>query len=115
MELFASSLDGDGLPVISLRSDPCSAPEDEITCQAADDVHIYRHSLPAGTYYAAVAATAQEIVALLGLQPHPEGGHFREIFRDAPAGGGRGAITSIYYLLAAGEVSAWHRVDAVDP
>ncbi|MFO0995791.1 MAG: cupin domain-containing protein [Alphaproteobacteria bacterium] len=53
-----------------------------------------------------------DIVRRLGLAPHPEGGHFRETYRHRPAGGGRGAKTAIYYLLAAGEVSRWHRVDA---
>lgn len=56
--------------------------------------------------------TAAEIIALLGLQPHPEGGHFRETFREAGEGGARGASTAIYFLLAAGERSHWHRVDA---
>ncbi|QTL05858.1 cupin domain-containing protein [Aquabacter sp. L1I39] len=56
--------------------------------------------------------TAAEIIALLDLQPHPEGGHFRETFREAGEGGGRGASTAIYFLLAAGERSHWHRVDA---
>ena len=52
-----------------------------------------------------------EIVRLLDLRPHPEGGFYRQTFRDAPAeGGGRGASTAIYYLLREGEVSAWHRV-----
>lgn len=57
---------------------------------------------------------AAEIIARLGLQPHPEGGHFRETFRDAGAGGGRGASTAIYFLLRAGERSHWHRVDAAE-
>lgn len=57
--------------------------------------------------------TADEAIALLKLQPHPEGGHYRETFRDA-AGGGRGASTAIYYLLKAGEQSHWHRVDAAE-
>ena len=56
--------------------------------------------------------TADEVVRLLGLKPHPEGGHFRETYRHAPPQGGRGAKTAIYYLLAAGEKSRWHRVDA---
>lgn len=56
-----------------------------------------------------------EIRRLLGLQPHPEGGHYREVFRDLPPTGARGACTAIYFLLEAGEVSAWHRVkDAVE-
>lgn len=54
--------------------------------------------------------TAEEIVATLGLQPHPEGGYYREVWRDAPPGGGRGAGTAILYLLKAGERSHWHRV-----
>jgi predicted cupin superfamily sugar epimerase len=54
--------------------------------------------------------TGDEIIARLGLQPHPEGGHYREMFRalDAP----RGASTAIYFLLRAGERSHWHKVDA---
>ena len=50
----------------------------------------------------------------LGLLPHPEGGHYRETWRDQPASGGRGAGTSILFLLAAGERSHWHRVDAAE-
>jgi predicted cupin superfamily sugar epimerase len=57
---------------------------------------------------------ASEIIRALDLKPHPEGGHYRETFRDMPAGGGRGAMTAIYYLLQAGEISAWHRVDAAE-
>ncbi|HIP79899.1 MAG TPA: cupin domain-containing protein [Kiloniellaceae bacterium] len=61
---------------------------------------------------------AAQIIETLGLQPHPEGGHFRETFRDPTAinGGieGRAASTAIYYPLAAGEVSHWHRVDAAE-
>jgi predicted cupin superfamily sugar epimerase len=57
---------------------------------------------------------ADTIIAELGLAPHPEGGYFRETFRDAGADGGRGASTAIYFLLKAGEVSRWHRVDAVE-
>lgn len=59
--------------------------------------------------------SAEAIVNLLDLEPHPEGGHFRETFRDpATDGSGRARSTAIYFLLAAGEVSAWHRVDAVE-
>lgn len=49
------------------------------------------------------------IISLLGMRPHPEGGHFVETFRDNPHGG-RGHSTAIYFLLQAGEISAWHRV-----
>ncbi|MEN0073501.1 MAG: cupin domain-containing protein [Paracraurococcus sp.] len=54
------------------------------------------------------------MIAALGLAPHPEGGHYCELWRDRPADGGRGAGTAIYYLLAAGERSHWHRVDAAE-
>ena len=57
---------------------------------------------------------AETLIEALGLQAHPEGGHYRETFRDAPAEGGRGAMTAIYYLLKAGEASQWHRVDATE-
>jgi predicted cupin superfamily sugar epimerase len=57
---------------------------------------------------------ADDIIQRLSLRPHPEGGFFRETFRHAPATGGRGSLTVIYYLLRAGERSAWHRIDAVE-
>jgi predicted cupin superfamily sugar epimerase len=56
-----------------------------------------------------MAASAAEIVARLGLRPHPEGGWYVETFRDV-SGGGRARSTAIYFLLEEGQVSAWHRV-----
>jgi predicted cupin superfamily sugar epimerase len=59
---------------------------------------------------------AAELIAKLNLEPHPEGGYYREIFRSAdlvmPADGRgpRAALTTIYFLLPAGIVSRWHRV-----
>ena len=59
--------------------------------------------------------TAQQVIARLGLKPHPEGGHFRETFRDeAVDANGRSRSTAIYFLLARGERSHWHRIDAVE-
>jgi predicted cupin superfamily sugar epimerase len=61
--------------------------------------------------------TADEVIRLLDLAPHPEGGHYRETFRDAATAGmgsQRAASTAIYFLLRAGEVSRWHRVDAAE-
>jgi uncharacterized protein len=58
--------------------------------------------------------TADQVIKLLGMQKHPEGGHYVETFRDTPADGSRGSCTAIYYLLQADEFSAWHRVDAVE-
>ena len=57
----------------------------------------------------------KELIDSLGLAPHPEGGYYREIFRSRrrvahpDTGGDRSALTGIYFLLAAGEVSRWHR------
>jgi predicted cupin superfamily sugar epimerase len=59
--------------------------------------------------------SAVDVIRLLGLVPHPEGGHFCETFRDAVTdASGRAASTAIYFLLAAGEISRWHRVDAAE-
>lgn len=58
--------------------------------------------------------TAQAVIDRLGLSPHPEGGHFREIFRSPAPESERGAMTSIYFLLAEGERSHWHRVRDAD-
>jgi len=55
---------------------------------------------------------ADEIVAALGLQSHPEGGWYAETWRAPAAGGGRPASSAILYLLRRGERSHWHRVDA---
>jgi predicted cupin superfamily sugar epimerase len=54
---------------------------------------------------------ADQLIDLLQLQPHPEGGHYRETFRD---GEGRGHSSAIHFLLKAGEVSWWHRIDAAE-
>src|SRR3954470_11649319 len=59
--------------------------------------------------------TAAEIIRLLDLEPHPEGGHYRQTFRDSNVReDGRAHSTAIYFLLARGERSHWHRVDAVE-
>ncbi len=58
--------------------------------------------------------SAAEVIAALELQPHPEGGHYRETFRDPAATEGRSVGTAIYFLLDVGEVSAWHRIDAAE-
>lgn len=58
--------------------------------------------------------TAADIIALLGMQPHPEGGHYVRTFEDSALHGGRPASTAIYYLLRDGERSHWHRVDAAE-
>ena len=56
---------------------------------------------------------ADRLIKLLGLEPHPEGGHYRETFRDTGSGA-RAHSTAIFFLLKAGELSRWHRVDAAE-
>jgi predicted cupin superfamily sugar epimerase len=59
--------------------------------------------------------SAAEVIRLLDLMPHPEGGHFREMFRDhRKVDDERAASTAIYYLLSRGERSHWHRVNAAE-
>ncbi|MBI2714401.1 MAG: cupin domain-containing protein [Rhizobiales bacterium] len=58
--------------------------------------------------------TAAEMIRALDLKPHPEGGHYRETFRDPRQIDGRAASTAILFLLARGERSNWHRIDAVE-
>ncbi len=60
------------------------------------------------------AQSAEAVRNALGLAPHPEGGHYREVWRDRPVSGERGAATSILFLIAAGERSHWHQVDAAE-
>jgi hypothetical protein len=63
----------------------------------------------------ALSPSATDIIARLELKPHPEGGHFRETFRDSRVvDRDRSASTAIYFLLARGERSHWHRIDAVE-
>lgn len=57
---------------------------------------------------------ASDIISLLGMSRHPEGGWFVETFRDRQGPDGRSHGTAIYYLLQAGERSHWHRVDAAE-
>jgi predicted cupin superfamily sugar epimerase len=59
--------------------------------------------------------SASDIIASLDLKPHPEGGHYRETFRDSSVDAvGRSRSTAIYFLLGRGERSHWHRIDAVE-
>jgi predicted cupin superfamily sugar epimerase len=61
------------------------------------------------------APAAADIIARLELKPHPEGGHYRETFRDISFdANGRSLSTAIYFLLARGERSHWHRIDATE-
>jgi predicted cupin superfamily sugar epimerase len=59
-------------------------------------------------------AKAREIIARLGLEPHPEGGWFRETWRAGAAPGERAGATAIHFLLEEGQHSHWHKVDAAE-
>lgn len=63
VHIYANSIDGDGEPVVSLRDATCALPENEITCQKAQSVHIFRHELDAGVYYLGVSAHAPTVVS----------------------------------------------------
>lgn len=59
--------------------------------------------------------SARAVIERLGLKPHPEGGHYRETFRDPRADAdGRPVSTAILFLLDVGDVSDWHRIDAAE-
>lgn len=58
--------------------------------------------------------SAEEVITHLGLERHPEGGWYRETFRDEGGVDGRSHSTAILFLLTEGEVSHWHRVDAAE-
>jgi predicted cupin superfamily sugar epimerase len=55
---------------------------------------------------------AREVIEMFDLEPHPEGGHYRETWRGPAGPDGRAVGTAIYFLLARGERAAWHRIDA---
>lgn len=58
--------------------------------------------------------SAEEIIRRLELAPHPEGGFYRETWRERRTDGGRASGTAIYFLLPAGVENRWHRVDATE-
>lgn len=62
----------------------------------------------------ALRMDGRELIAALGLRPHPEGGHYAETLRVPSADGGRALVTAIHFVLLAGERSRWHRVDATE-
>ena len=57
---------------------------------------------------------ADDLIRELNLRPHPEGGHFREVFRDVRGADNRARSTAIYFLLREGEASHWHRIDVCE-
>ena len=66
-------------------------------------------------FYQHGSQSADAIIKKLELKAHPEGGFYRETFRDAQKDAqGRSVSSLIYFLLGAGDVSDWHRVDATE-
>jgi predicted cupin superfamily sugar epimerase len=66
-------------------------------------------------FYQQGSQSADAIIKKLGLKPHPEGGHYRETFRDTRVDAQSRSVSSlIYFLLGTGDVSDWHRVDATE-
>ncbi len=61
-----------------------------------------------------MSGDAKDLIRRLKLKPHPEGGWFRETFRDSGTSRGRAHSTAIYFLLRKGEASRWHRIDAAE-
>ncbi|BAK65010.1 conserved hypothetical protein [Sphingobium sp. SYK-6] len=57
---------------------------------------------------------ARALIERLQLQPHPEGGWYRETWRAGAAPGARAGATAIHFLLEAGQRSHWHKVDATE-
>ena len=82
--------------------------------ESTDVQALYEAEVEKGLHAPVTLMTAAQIIQFLDLKPHPEGGHCRETFRDATGIGGRAASTAIYFLLARGERSHWHRIDAAE-
>jgi hypothetical protein len=61
-----------------------------------------------------MSGEARRMIEALKLQPHPEGGWYRETLRVADPAGGRDQVTAIHFLLEEGQASHWHRVDATE-
>jgi len=57
---------------------------------------------------------AAALIETLGLQPHPEGGWYRETWRAPAPDGVRATATAILFLLERGQRSHWHKVDAAE-
>ncbi|MCA9617790.1 MAG: hypothetical protein KC731_02145 [Myxococcales bacterium] len=85
LEIFATSVDGDGLPVLSFRDSACALPQDEVTCTVGANAYVFRHSVPAGTYYVAVGATAPTDVAFSYTLSAPTAPPADEDCTSAPA------------------------------
>jgi hypothetical protein len=85
VDVYGTSIDGDGIPTLSLRGPGCALPADEITCQSAASAHLFWQSLPAGTYYVAVSASAPTEVSVAVEVSPPTAPQPDETCATAPA------------------------------
>jgi uncharacterized protein len=99
---------------VPFEGHPHDALDDTVSLAAGINALMARGAPSPLEMLVAPADEAARIAAALELQAHPEGGLFREIFRDARGAGGRAHSTAIYYLLRAGEASRKHRIDAAE-
>lgn len=58
IDVHATSLDGFGEPSVSIRSEACALPEDELACRTADNAHVHRNAVPEGVFFVALSASA---------------------------------------------------------
>jgi hypothetical protein len=84
VDVYATSLDGDGHPSLSLRGAGCSLLSDELACQTAAGAHVFRRALPSGAYFVAVSASAPttSLVTVEAKPPSPS--HADETCSGAP-------------------------------
>lgn len=82
---YATSLDGDGLPALSLRGEGCAFPGDEIACNLAEASRLFRHALPAGDYFLSVSATAPTVAQVTIEASAPTAPSADETCASAPA------------------------------
>lgn len=64
VDVYASAVEGFGVPSVSLRGAGCALPEDEIACSASPLAHVYRHSIPPGDYYVSLGASAPGVMSV---------------------------------------------------
>jgi Putative metal-binding motif len=81
---YATSLDGDGVPALSLRGQGCALPADEIACDLAEAARVFRHALPAGDYFLAVSATAPTLAQVTVEASAPTAPSANETCASAP-------------------------------
>jgi uncharacterized protein len=98
---------------VAFAGHPHNALDDTLSLAAGIRALMAR-GVPSPLHKMSLVGEADRIAAALNLSPHPEGGAFVEIFRDAKGTSGRAHSTAIYFLLRTGEMSRKHRIDAAE-